>query len=410
MRIFLYDKGKMTPKQIKTFHIPPAIFALAMRFKMQNFTLYLVGGIVRDFLLCESKRGFGKNSLATNDFDFCTSALPHEIKAILRSCENIHAIFDIGEKYGTIGAMMGGTKIEITTFRSERDYKDNRHPDFVRFERDISADLSRRDFTINAMACEILSGQITDIFGGMADLKAQKIRAVGNANERFAEDALRILRAFSFVAKFGFEIESTTMSAILAQKSLLKNISKERVNAEIIKILNGRFALKALKLMQKNDIFAIDLPKKFSAIPKKARIYGAFLFFKDAKLRESLQNKRAKNIENAFTALISAQKIRKIRDLKRFFAEIRLRFELSDLQIALALQTALRKKNRRFKKAFCPKMLKSTLKINGFDLQNLGFKDAQIGAIKNALLVQIYSGDLPNQRAILLHEAQDLKI
>lgn len=410
MRIFLYDKGKMTPKQIKTFHIPPAIFALAMRFKMQNFTLYLVGGIVRDFLLHKSKRGFGKNSLATNDFDFCTSALPHEIKVILRSCENIHAIFDIGEKYGTIGAMIGSTKIEITTFRSECDYKDNRHPDFVRFERDISADLSRRDFTINAMACEILSGQITDIFGGMADLKAQKIRAVGNANERFAEDALRILRAFSFVAKFGFEIESTTMSAILAQKSLLKNISKERVNAEIIKILNGRFALKALKLMQKNDIFAIDLPKKFSAIPKKARIYGAFLFFKDAKLRESLQNKRAKNIENAFTALISAQKIRKIRDLKRFFAEIRLRFELSDLQIALALQTALRKKNCRFKKAFCPKMLKSTLKINGFDLQNLGFKDAQIGAIKNALLVQIYSGDLPNQRAILLHEAQDLKI
>ena len=128
------------------------------------------------------------------------------------------------------------------------------------------------------------------------------------------------------------------------------------------------------------------------------------MFFKDAKLRESLQNKRAKNIENAFTALISAQKIRKIRDLKRFFAEIRLRFELSDLQIALALQTALRKKNRRFKKAFCPKMLKSTLKINGFDLQNLGFKDAQIGTIKNALLVQIYSGDLPNQRAILLRK------
>ena len=395
----------MTAKQIKTFHIPQAIRTLALRFKAHNFTLYLVGGSVRDFILCESKKSlkniFTQNRFAPNDFDFCTDALPHEIKAILQGFEKIDAIFSVGEKFGTIGAMMGSTKIEITTFRSERDYTDYRHPQSVRFERDISVDLSRRDFTINAMAFEILSGQIIDIFSGIVDLKAQKIRAVGNANERFSEDVLRILRAFSFMAKFGFDIESATISAIVAQKYLLKNISKERVNAEIIKILNGRFTQKALNLMQKNDIFAMNLPKKFDAIPKKARIYSAFLIFKDAKMRESLQDKRAKIIEKIFYALDSAQKIRKIRDLRRFFADLRLQFELGDIVIALALQIATRKKNRRFKKAFRKKPLESNLKINGFDLQNLGFKEFQIGAIKARLLREIYSGDLPNERAIL---------
>ena len=384
---------------MKTFHIPRTIYAIAVHFQTQGFALYLVGGSVRDFIL-------GK---MPSDFDFCTNALPHEIKAILQDFEKTSAIFSVGEKFGTIGAMIKGAKIEITTFRSERDYADNRHPQSVRFERDISADLSRRDFTINAMAWEILSGQITDIFGGMADLKAQKIRAVGNANERFSEDALRILRAFSCVAKFGFDIESATISAIVSQKSLLKNISKERVTAEITKILNGRFAQKSLKLMQKNDIFALDLPKKFSAIQKKARIYGAFLIFRDAKMREILQNKRAKNIENAFITLDSAQKIRKICNLRRFFAELRLRFMTDDLQIALALQTATRKENRRFKKAFRPKLLESTLKINGFDLQRFGFKDAQIGAIKAQLLREIYSGDLPNKRAILLRKVREFQ-
>lgn len=390
---------------MKIFHIPQAIRAIALRFKAQGFALYLVGGYVRDFYLRKFQKIATKQTI-TNDFDFCTSALPHEIKAILQDFDKTSTIFSVGEKFGTIGAMIDGTKIEITTFRSERDYADNRHPQSVRFERDISADLSRRDFTINAMACEILSGQITDIFGGLGDLRAQKIRAVGNANERFSEDALRILRAFSFVAKFGFDIESATISAIIAQKSLLKNISKERINAEITKILNGRFAQKSLHLMQKNDIFAMNLPKKFSAIPKKARIYSAFLIF--TKMREILQNKRAKNIEKIFIALDSAQKIRKIRDLRRLFADLRLRFELGDIAIALALKIATRKENRRFKKAFRPKMLQSTLKINGFDLQKFRFKDAQIGAIKAQLLREIYSGDLPNKRAILLTRIYDL--
>lgn len=379
----------------KSFKIPHAIRNLSLLFKANGFELFLVGGSVRDYL-------WGRSP---SDFDFCTSATPSQMQDILSD----YRLITIGAKYGTIGVVVGQIKCEITTFRSERDYSDNRHPQSVAFESDICADLGRRDFTINAMAFDILEAQIIDIFGGMADLMAGQIRAVGDANERFSEDGLRILRAFSLVAKFGFDIESATISAIVAQKSLLKNITKERICAEINKILQGRFAFNTLKLMQKNDIFAMNVPKRFSAIPKKARIYGAFLIFRDAELRESLQNKRAKSIEMIFNALDSAVKTRAICEKRAIFADLALRFTISDIQIALALKCALRCKNRRIKKAFRPKILRFALKISGFDLQELGFSGAQIGTTKAQLLREIYSGNLPNQKSLLLHKARGFK-
>ena len=386
-------------KSLKSQNLPHFIYDLALLFKARNFSLFLVGGSVRDYLLGRSPC----------DFDFCTNATPSQMQSILSN----HNLITIGAKYGTIGLNIGGILCEITTFRTERNYADNRHPQSVAFESDINADLGRRDFTINAMAWDILESQIIDIFGGMADLRAQKIRAVGNANERFAEDALRILRAFSLVAKFGFDIESATIDAIIAQKSLLKNIAKERIGAEIAKILNGKFALKALKLMQKNDIFTINIPKGFSAIPKKARIFCAFLIFRDANLRKSLQNKRAKSVEMIFNALDFALKIRAIGEKRAIFADLALRFDLGDIKIAVALKCATgrknRRKNRRIKKAFCPKILRFALKINGFDLQRLGFKGAQIGAIKTQLLLEIYSKNLPNQKSLLVRKARELK-
>lgn len=347
---------------------------------------------MRDFLL----------SRKASDFDFCTPALPDEIKMILQG----YKLITIGEKFGTIGVIFKSTLCEITTFRSECDYNDNRHPQSVAFERDINADLGRRDFTINALAFEILSGELIDNFGGVADLKRGKIRAVGDARKRFSEDALRILRAFSLQSKFGFEIENETKSAILAQKHLLKNISKERVEAEITKILRGSFAPLALKEMK--QIFGINLPKGFHKIPRNMRAFGAFLIFKKVQnLPEILQNKRAKNILAIFNALDSALKVRRICQRQRIFAELRLRFEVEDIKIAIALKCATARKNRRLKKAFCAK--DSALKINGFDLQNLGFGGAQIGAIKMQLLREIYSKDLPNERALLLRRARELK-
>lgn len=380
--------------KLKSQNLPTFIYNLATLFRAHNFPLFLVGGSVRDFLL----------SRKASDFDFCTSALPNEIKMVLQGYKTI----DVGAKYGTIGVIFKSALCEITTFRSERDYTDNRHPNKVAFERDINADLSRRDFTINALAFDILSGKLIDNFGGVADLKSKQIRAVGDANKRFSEDALRILRAFSLVAKFGFNIESATKSAIVAQKHLLKNISKERVEAEIIKILRGDFAPLALKEMK--QIFAINMPKGFHKIPKNMRTFGAFLIFKKAQnLPEILQNKRTKNIEIIFNALDSALKNRRIYQRQRVFAEIKLRFEVEDIKIAIALKCATARKNRRLKKAFCAKRLDSTLKINGFDLQNLGFSGAQISTTKTQLLREIYSRDLPNERAHLLRKARELK-
>ena len=385
--------GNKYRKALNLSHkIPHAIRNLSLLFKANGFELFLVGGSVRDYL-------FGRSP---SDFDFCTSATPSQMQDILRD----YRLITIGAKYGTIGVVVGQIKCEITTFRSERDYSDNRHPQSVAFESDIRADLGRRDFTINAMAWDILEAQIIDIFGGMADLRAGQIRAVGNANERFSEDGLRILRAFSLVAKFGFDIESATISAIVAQKSLLKKIARERICAEINKIFQGRFAFNALKLMQKNDIFAMNVPKRFNEIPKKVRIYGAFLIFKDAELRESLQNKRAKSVEMIFNALDSALKTRAICNKRAIFADLALRFTISDIRIALALKRAIKRKNRRIKKAFRPKILRFAIKISGFDLQNLGFSGAQIGAIKTQLLREIYSGNLPNQKSLLLHKAR----
>lgn len=378
--------------KLKSQNLPTFIYNLATLFRAHNFPLFLVGGSVRDCLL----------SRKASDFDFCTSALPNEIKMILQGYKTI----DVGAKYGTIGVIFKSTLCEITTFRSERDYMDNRHPNKVAFECDINADLSRRDFTINALAFDILSGKLIDNFGGVADLKSGQIRAVGDANKRFSEDALRILRAFSLVAKFGFNIESATKSAIVAQKHLLKNISKERVEAEIIKILQGDFAPLALKEM--GQIFAINVPKGLHKIPKNMRIFGVFLIFKKAQnLPEILQNKRAKNIEMIFNALDSAK--RRIYQRQRILAELRLRFEMEDIKIAIALKCATARKNRKIKKAFCAKRLDSALKINGFDLQNLGFSGAQISTIKMQLLREIYSGDLPNKRAHLLRRAREIK-
>lgn len=377
--------------KLKSQNLPTFIYNLATLFRAHNFPLFLVGGSVRDCLL----------SRKASDFDFCTSALPNEIKMILQGYKTI----DIGAKYGTIGVIFKSTLCEITTFRSERDYMDNRHPNKVAFERDINADLSRRDFSINALAFDILSGKLIDNFGGVADLKSGQIRAVGDANKRFSEDTLRILRAFSLVAKFGFNIESATKSAIVAQKHLLKNISKERIEAEITKILRGDFAPLALKEMR--QIFAINVPKGFHKIPKNMRTFGVFLIFKKAQnLPEILQNKRTKNIEIIFNALDSAK--RRIYQRQRILAEIRLRFEVEDIKIAIALKCATARKNRKIKKVFCAKRLDSALKINGFDLQNMGFSGAQISTIKTQLLREVYSGDLPNERAHLLRRAREL--
>ena len=187
-----------------------------------GFAAYCVGGCVRDALL----------GLTPHDFDLCTSALPEQTEEVFRN----HRLVLAGKKHGTVGVIFGTDVVEITTFRTEGDYRDNRHPDWVEFVPHVKADLARRDFTVNAMAWSPKRGY-ADPFHGREDLEAGVLRAVGAPERRFGEDSLRILRGLRFAVRFGLTIEETTWQAMLSEKHRMDNLARERVFGELCGLL-----------------------------------------------------------------------------------------------------------------------------------------------------------------------------
>ena len=185
-----------------------------------GFEAYAVGGCVRDSIL----------GRVPDDWDITTSATPLETKSLFKRT------FDTGIEHGTITVLIDKDAFEVTTYRVDGEYEDSRHPKEVTFTRSLSEDLLRRDFTINAMAYNDKEG-LVDIFGGIQDLENKTIRCVGNAEARFGEDALRILRAVRFAAQLGFEIEEETRQGIIKLAPTLANISAERIQVELIKML-----------------------------------------------------------------------------------------------------------------------------------------------------------------------------
>ncbi len=196
-----------------------------------GFEAYAVGGCVRDSLL-------GKTP---NDWDITTSAKPEDMKSVFI---NFHCI-DTGIKHGTVTVVIDGEPLEITTFRLDGEYEDNRHPKSVTFTSNLGADLGRRDFTVNAMAYSKMTGTV-DLFGGQNDLKNKIIRCVGDPDRRFNEDALRILRALRFASALDFEIEEKTAQSLLKNRALLGNISEERIAKELLKLVCGKGAERIL--------------------------------------------------------------------------------------------------------------------------------------------------------------------
>lgn len=190
-----------------------------------EYEAYLVGGCVRDMLL----------DTEPHDWDICTNAVPSQIINVLKS-EGIE-YYTVGIEFGTITALINDNAYEITTYRAESDYTDGRHPDAVTYVSDIHKDLCRRDFTINAMAYNPISDKLIDDFNGALDIKNKLIRTVGKADERFNEDALRIIRALRFAIRYDFEIESDTFTSMYENKELIDNLSKERITQELYKIL-----------------------------------------------------------------------------------------------------------------------------------------------------------------------------
>ena len=217
-------------------------------FREHGRQLWLVGGSIRDRLL-------GRED---SDLDYATDALPDEVEAIAGSLET--GVTAVGKRYGTIGVLVDGRWSEITTFRGDSYAGGTRWPD-VTFGSSIEEDLARRDFTVNALAENALSGQLLDLFGGRDDLERRLIRAVGEPERRFREDPLRILRGMRLASQLGFEIEPGTMDAMAATVGLLSTLSQERVTAELDKLLQGADPARGLEAIRETGALGVILPE-----------------------------------------------------------------------------------------------------------------------------------------------------
>ena len=202
--------------------LPNFVSALMDRLETAGFPTYAVGGCVRDMWL----------GLTPQDYDLCTAAMPEQTEAVFVDYDLVLA----GKKHGTVGVITPDGVVEITTFRTEGAYVDNRHPDWVKFVPDIQEDLARRDFTVNAMAWSPSRG-FADPFGGQADLRAGILRAVGDPATRFQEDSLRILRGVRFAVRFNLQPETATLHAMKFLAPLMENLARERVFDELCKLL-----------------------------------------------------------------------------------------------------------------------------------------------------------------------------
>ncbi len=217
----------MEEKGTPVYNLPHGACEVLDKLTAAGYEAFLVGGCVRDML-----RG-----VLPNDYDITTSATPPEIQTVFSG----YRLIETGIRHGTVTVLVEGEPYEVTTYRVDGDYKDNRHPSEVRFTANLREDAARRDFTVNAMAYHPAHG-LRDYFGGEADLSARLIRAVGDPLVRFQEDALRILRAMRFSATLCFEIERETATAARKQTPLLANVSAERVREELVKLLLGPYA------------------------------------------------------------------------------------------------------------------------------------------------------------------------
>jgi poly(A) polymerase/tRNA nucleotidyltransferase (CCA-adding enzyme) len=228
--------------------IPSEVAELATELAKAGYSAYLVGGCVRDIILKREPK----------DWDIATDATPVEIQKMFP--ESVYE-----NEFGTVGIKTGSEEpklkiVEVTTFRTESGYSDKRHPDEVKFAKTVEEDLARRDFTMNAIAMD-MAGEIVDPYGGQADIKAGIIRTVGESEERFGEDALRLMRAVRFATEIDFEIEAGTKKAIHKLAPLLKDIATERVRDELMKMIATPRAADGIMLLEETGLLRYILPE-----------------------------------------------------------------------------------------------------------------------------------------------------
>lgn len=421
-----------------------------------GFAAYAVGGCVRDACL----------GLTPHDYDLCTSALPEQTEEIFRDYRLVLA----GEKHGTVTVLTEGGPVEITTFRTEGGYRDNRHPDWVKFVPDIEGDLSRRDFTVNAMAYSPKRG-FSDPFGGREDLKNHILRAVGDPEARFQEDSLRILRGVRFAARFGLTPVEKTMAAMLSQAHLMENLARERVFEELCKLL---LAAKAADITRFAPILAAVIPElapmigfdqhsphhAYDLITHTAHVvegvpttlplrWAALLhdtgkvttftldatgrghFYGHARDSAAIADKILRRLKaptalrEEAVALIGRHMTRLQPDRKLLRRQVS-KYGFPTVEAMLALQqadmgskgtgeddgstvfAAVQQLLADLKAEDACLSLKD-LAVNGTDLITLGFQGKEIGACLSALLEQVIEERLPNERNALLAWAAEQK-
>lgn len=421
-----------------------------------GYEAYCVGGCVRDSIL-------GREP---SDWDVCTSATPDEMKA----CFEGYRTIDTGIRHGTLTVIVDRNPLEITTFRTDGDYASHRRPVSVNFIRDLSGDISRRDFTVNALCCD-KNGAVTDMFGGTEDISNKIIRCVGDPNERFEEDALRIMRALRFASTLGFEIEKNTADAIFRKSNLLEYISVERIFSELKKLICGRNAAKVLE--DYKDIIAVIIPeitpcfgfgqhnihhcydvwthivKSVGNVRPDERLRLAMLFHDIGKpsmarfdedgtghfkghpiksaemLTEILDRFHSDNATIAYVRDLVIEHDNRIpiarKNVKRFMAKHSFDFFMDYLEVRRADTMAQSDYMRQEKLDELEKLafiavevnnenccLKLTdLAVDGKDMISLGMSGRQIGAMLQRLLDLVVDDKLENNRSVLLEYAKE---
>ena len=419
-----------------------------------GYEAYIVGGSLRDSLL----------GMQPKDIDIASSASPTEIKLIFNSYKTI----DTGIDFGTVTLIYNDKPVEITTFRSESVYLDSRRPDSVSFEKNVDEDLKRRDFTINAMAYN-QSKKLVDLFSGEEDLNNKLIRCVGSPDERFSEDALRMLRAVRFACVLNFDIEKKTFEAIKYNASRIEHISKERIQAELNKILMSSKPSRGIRLLLDSKLLDYILPEisrlsgfnqhnpfhhlellehtlcVLDKVEPRLQLRLAALFHDAGKVdtatldengighfygHDSVSEEITKSVlkrlrySNEIIELtsqlvryhmIQANVIGKkgIQKLLRIFGENNI-FELADLHFADSSCTTMEVKEDVFRVKIrqvldenIPFSVKD-LDIDGYDLMKIGAKGKQIGDILNELLELVSEDASKNNKNQLMLYAKEI--
>lgn len=416
--------------------IPNAAELIISRLEEHGFEAYVVGGCVRDSIM----------GIPPHDWDICTSALPEQIIEVFSDLK----VIPTGLKHGTVTVVLYGDEYEITTYRIDGEYSDNRHPEAVEFVKDLKLDLMRRDFTINALAYNHKSG-IIDYFNGVKDIHNKVIRCVGNPNDRFSEDALRIMRAIRFATRFSFEIEQETRKSLFAHQSLLRNISAERINSELTKTLqhitfetNVSLLVDMMTLLTEVvpefggcDIQKISVRLLRSISDIEVRL--ALLFdFDDNDIENVLYRLRFSNYLFKSVTTIVKYGRRIMNDLNQLeivkesiscneydktdYYEVRL---LHDIGHKLSTWSILYtysffdkddNDNQDILRALFLKTIRceipyrlADLQVKGNDLISLGYNGKEIGNVLNTLLDMVMRQTIPNDRDKLIQVAKSIK-